>query len=68
MFLLVLGPTGGNGGGEEATLEASMVTTHRDDVRFTELAGPGLSQTDANQTKQGPGAKSDWKESDVEEF
>lgn len=66
MVVLLLGPGPGNGADEGATLEASMVTAHRDDVRFNELAGPGLSQADANQAKQNSGSSTDWKESDVE--
>ena len=54
--------------GDAQDLEASMVMVHRDNVRFSELAGFGLSESDANLPKQGSGAKNEWKESDLESF
>jgi len=47
-------------------LEASMVMVHRDNVRFSELAGPGLSDSDAAVPKQNTGSKDQWKESDLD--
>jgi len=50
----------------EQSLEASMVSVHRDDVRFSELAGPGLSESDASSSQDGGRANGKWKESDLE--
>lgn len=66
VFFLWLGGPGPETGGQEASLEASMVMIHRDNVRFSELAGSGLSESDANLPKQGSGPNDGWKESDLE--
>jgi hypothetical protein len=50
----------------ELSLEASMVSAHRDNVRFSELAGPGLSESDAVANRQAGNDDGQWKESDLE--
>jgi hypothetical protein len=48
------------------SLEAAMLTVHKENVQFAEIAGPGLSETDAVPTRQRVPAGNEWKEADLE--